>query len=86
MVPTLILPGDFDGDNMLTATVIDALSAVVRAPNGSPDFDLDQNGTVDRHDRHVWVNEWRWHPCWSRPVNSMRRTTPHPLRADECSH
>jgi hypothetical protein len=47
--------GDFDGDGMLTAADIDALSAAVRAGSTETRFDLNSDGSVNQADRDVWV-------------------------------
>jgi hypothetical protein len=51
--------GDFDRNGVLDAGDIDLLTAQVISGEGSVLFDLDANGTVDRQDRHLWVNELR---------------------------
>ena len=49
--------GDFDGDAMLTAMDIDALSEQVNSGGGNPEFDLNQDGSVDDADRQVWITD-----------------------------
>jgi hypothetical protein len=48
-------PGDFDGNGMLDAADINALSAAVRDQTGGPSFDLNQDTKVDTADREYWV-------------------------------
>lgn len=51
--------GDFDGDLLLTAADIDALTLAVRSEEPSLSFDLDGDGKVNQADRTYWVNELR---------------------------
>lgn len=49
--------GDFDGNGVLDAADIDALSAEVRGGQNPAAFDLTGDGIVDQADRQVWVDE-----------------------------
>ncbi|MCA9149447.1 MAG: PEP-CTERM sorting domain-containing protein, partial [Planctomycetales bacterium] len=51
------LSGDFNGDGVLDAADIDALSAQVRAGTNPAAYDLNSDNVVDGLDRDVWVNE-----------------------------
>lgn len=48
-------PGDFNGDGLLDAADIDALSAEVRAGTNNVAFDLTNDNQVDGSDRTEWV-------------------------------
>ena len=50
--------GDFDGDGVLTASDIDALSAAILAGDTAARFDLDGDGNVSDADRSVWVESF----------------------------
>ncbi len=50
-------PGDFNGDGVLDAADIDALTNEVRSDMNNPLFDLNKDGLVDDDDRYVWVEE-----------------------------
>ncbi|MDG2381162.1 MAG: hypothetical protein P8N76_05770 [Pirellulaceae bacterium] len=51
------LPGDFDGDGLLTSADIDRLSTAVRDGIVDSQFDLNQDGAVNGDDRTVWVKD-----------------------------
>ena len=51
------LPGDFNGDCLLTDVDIDLLSEQTRAETHSPKFDLNDDRLVNQDDRVVWVEE-----------------------------
>jgi hypothetical protein len=51
--------GDFNGDGVLDAADIDALSAAVRAGANDPAFDVTGDGLVNQADRSEWVNTLR---------------------------
>ena len=55
-------PGDYDGDGLLDAADLDALSAAVRRGDSSPIYDLNNDAGVDDADRKEWVevlkNTW----------------------------
>ncbi len=53
------VPGDFDGDGLLTAIDIDLLSAVVQEQSHDPAYDLNADNLVDGVDRDVWVHDLR---------------------------
>ena len=53
------LLGDFDGNGVLDAGDIDALTAEVRSGKHDRDFDLNGDRLIDQQDRSVWVNELR---------------------------
>jgi hypothetical protein len=53
------MPGDFDGNGVLNAADIDALTAEVIAMTNDPAFDLNQDGRVDQADRQMWVVDLR---------------------------
>jgi hypothetical protein len=54
-VPTSSTPGDFDGDQLLTAADIDLLTAGIEGPDKR--FDLNGDGSVTADDRRVWVEK-----------------------------
>ncbi|MCA9215789.1 MAG: hypothetical protein KDB27_22140 [Planctomycetales bacterium] len=47
--------GDFDGNGVLDAADIDALTAAVQAGNNPSEFDVNGDGAVDQADRTMWV-------------------------------
>ena len=49
-------PGDFDGDGLLSAADIDALSAEVRQGTNAVKFDVTGDKLVNQQDRETWVN------------------------------
>lgn len=49
-------PGDFDGDDLLTAVDIDLLSQKVLDGDDDPAYDLNDDLLVNNADRDVWVN------------------------------
>ena len=49
------LPGDFDGDGILTAADIDLLSLAVRDQTELPGSDLNGDGVSNNEDRQYWV-------------------------------
>ena len=51
--------GDFDGNGVLDAADIDALTAEVQAGTNTPSFDVTGDGTVDSADRNTWISELR---------------------------
>ena len=51
------IPGDFDGDDLLTAADIDLLSAEVRAGTNAIEFDLSGDDLVTELDRETWVTD-----------------------------
>ncbi|MDG2383605.1 MAG: hypothetical protein P8N76_18175 [Pirellulaceae bacterium] len=51
------LPGDFNGDNALTALDIDLLSQEIRAAGQDARFDLNKDGDIDLADYQVWVKD-----------------------------
>jgi hypothetical protein len=54
---TLIaVPGDFDGDNQLSAADIDALALSIRAADPDLNHDLGGDGAVDLSDHTYWVH------------------------------
>ena len=57
--PAPAVPGDFNGDRLLTATDIDLLSAQVRAGTHPAGYDLNNDRLVNQVDRNVWVNDLR---------------------------
>jgi hypothetical protein len=52
-------PGDFDGNGILDAADIDALTAEVKAGTNNASFDLNKDGSVNQEDRRVWVEDIR---------------------------
>ncbi|MEZ6116433.1 MAG: PEP-CTERM sorting domain-containing protein [Pirellulaceae bacterium] len=52
-------PGDFDGNGLLEAADINALSTAVATGDMASQFDLDGNGSVEDADRTFWVNDLR---------------------------
>ncbi len=57
---TILAPsGDFNGDGVLDASDIDALTSAVKDESDDLAFDLDGSGTVDQGDRDVWVTDLR---------------------------
>jgi len=54
-VPTSSTPGDFDGDQLLTAADIDLLTAGIEGTDKR--FDLNGDGSVTADDRRLWVEE-----------------------------
>lgn len=52
---SIAIPGDFNGDGLLDAADIDALSAVVRAGTNDLSYDVNNDQVVDQADRAVWV-------------------------------
>jgi hypothetical protein len=50
------VPGDFDGDQLLTANDIDLLTAEVRAGTNNAAFDVTGDSVVNGEDRDEWVN------------------------------
>jgi hypothetical protein len=51
------MPGDFNGDGVLTALDIDQLSAAVRGAADPAEFDLNGDAQVDQTDRQYWVDD-----------------------------
>lgn len=51
-----VVAGDFDGDGLLTAADMDALSAEVLSGKNTAKFNLNGDNVVDGSDRDVWVN------------------------------
>lgn len=51
--------GDFNGDGVLNAEDIDALTFAIRDSLVTPLFDLNSDGDVDLSDRDIWVDEVR---------------------------
>ncbi len=51
------VPGDFDGDGLLTAADIDRLSTAVRDGLTDAQFDLNADGDVNDGDRAFWVGD-----------------------------
>jgi hypothetical protein len=51
------VPGDFNGDSLLTAVDIDALSAEVRAGTNSTTYDVNSDNLVNQSDRTVWIEQ-----------------------------
>lgn len=49
--------GDFDGNGILDASDIDALTRAVRSEQNPAEFDINTDGKVDQEDRRVWVVE-----------------------------
>ena len=56
-VVTIRTPGDFNGDGIVGAADVDALSLNAKNTEGNLDFDLNSDGQVDQEDRRVWVEE-----------------------------
>jgi hypothetical protein len=54
-----VVPGDYDGNGVLDAADIDALSAEVRSSTNLAKFDLNADSLVNQEDRRVWVDELR---------------------------
>ena len=52
-----MLACDVNGDGICDAGDIDALTRAILDGSQEPAFDLDQNGSVNREDRRVWVKE-----------------------------
>ncbi len=52
-------PGDFNGDGVLDAADIDALTNAVLTGTNPPEFDLNGDSVVDDQDRTVWVEDLR---------------------------
>lgn len=52
-----LLDGDFDHDMLLTAQVIDLLSATIRDVRTNAFYDVNQDGDLDQNDRRYWVSE-----------------------------
>lgn len=50
------VPGDYDGDGVLTAADINILTDAVLMMDSQSRYDLDGNGDVDAADRVYWVN------------------------------
>jgi Zn-dependent M28 family amino/carboxypeptidase len=57
LVSTNMLPGDFDGDTLLSVQDIDLLTAEIRKDEPRFWFDADGNEIVDGDDRTWWVHE-----------------------------
>ena len=59
--PTALLyrpePGDYDGDGVLTAADIDALTLAVNRGDTSSKYDLNDDQQVDKLDRTFWVEQ-----------------------------
>ena len=53
------IPGDFDGDRMLTATDIDMLTRAINEMSMDSQFDVDQSGELDDGDRLFWIGALR---------------------------
>lgn len=53
------VPGDYNGDSVLTAADIDALSAAVRAGDQAAKYDLNNDRSVNEADRSFWVASLR---------------------------
>ena len=51
------LKGDVDGDGKVDANDIDELTRAIRDGKTDPVYDLNDDGSVTRSDRTVWVNE-----------------------------
>ena len=51
------IPGDFDVDQLLTASDIDLLSRAIRLHVGHDTFDLNGDDTVDDLDRATWIQD-----------------------------
>ncbi len=51
------LPGDFNGDGLLTALDIDQLTHKIRSGAAATEFDLNHDGHVDEVDRSYWVHQ-----------------------------
>jgi hypothetical protein len=51
------IPGDFDGDGVLTAADIDMLTSEVIMGNHPPGYDLNKDKLVDEGDHDSWVHE-----------------------------
>jgi len=49
------VPGDFNGDSVLSAADIDALSAAVRSGDQNAKYDLNKDRSVNDADRSFWV-------------------------------
>lgn len=62
LAPSAGLPGDFDGDDQLTAADIDALTAAIGTPNA--EFDLNGDFEVTLDDRTFWVKDSEYANTW----------------------
>ena len=51
------LPGDFDGDGLLTVADVDLLTAESASGNHDPAFDLTSDSLVDEDDVDLWVRD-----------------------------
>lgn len=54
---TISLFGDFNNNDKYDADDIDLLNSELRAPRGSLDFDVNDDGILDKNDRLSWVND-----------------------------
>jgi hypothetical protein len=52
--------GDFNGDGLLTATDIDALTAEIKAGTNSASFDLNADALVNTVDHRVWIKDLKF--------------------------
>jgi hypothetical protein len=57
LYPFVRVPGDFDGDSLLTVDDVDALSSEITVPEPRFWFDLDGDEIVDAEDRQVWISD-----------------------------
>ena len=53
----MLTPGDFNGDSVLDALDIDALTEAVLSGGDDTKFDLDNDGRITDDDRFVWVED-----------------------------
>jgi hypothetical protein len=56
----LSLPGDFNGDGVLTAVDIDLLTTEIKAGANRPTFDLNGDALVNAADHRVWVKDLKF--------------------------
>jgi hypothetical protein len=65
----VLMPGDFDGDRLLTVLDLDALSLHVRSGSGDVLYDVNRDGSLDSLDRQVWLDELAQIPLGDSDLN-----------------
>ena len=50
------VPGDINGDRIISAADIDLLAIAINQQLNAPLYDLNEDGRVDQEDRHYWID------------------------------